>query len=65
MSDTSTGQKAVLPGHHELDENLYDLNEDERAFIKEQTGIQDDDELKAHVLQLQAEAYKVCNFRVT
>jgi hypothetical protein len=62
--DTSTPQtqKFVLPV---LDEDLYNLGEEERAFLKQQTGIQDDDELKAHVLQLQAEAYKVCNFRST
>jgi len=42
-----------------LDERLYDLTDDERSFFKQQTGIQDDDELKVHILQLQAEAYKV------
>ena len=44
-----------------LDERLYDLTDEERSFFKQQTGIQDDDELKAHILQVQAEAYKVCN----
>lgn len=44
-----------------LDERLYDLTDEERSFLKQQTGIQDDDELKAHILQVQAEAYKVCN----
>ena len=43
-----------------LDERLYDLTEDERTFFKQQTGIQDDDELKAHLFQVQAEAYEVC-----
>ena len=43
-----------------LDESLYDLTEEERAFFKQQTGISDDDELKAHILRLQAEAYEVC-----
>jgi hypothetical protein len=42
-----------------LDERLYDLTEDERTFFKEQTGIQSDDELKAHLFQVQAEAYEV------
>jgi hypothetical protein len=41
------------------DERLYDLTEDERAFFKQQTGIQSDDELKAHLIQVQAEAYEV------
>lgn len=42
-----------------LDERLYDLTEDERTFFKQQTGIQSDDELKAHLFQVQAEAYEV------
>jgi hypothetical protein len=43
-----------------LDERLYDLTEEERTFFKQQTGIQGDDELKAHLFQVQAEAYEVC-----
>jgi hypothetical protein len=43
-----------------LDESLYDLTKDERAFFKQQTGITDDDELKAHILRVQAEAFEVC-----
>ena len=43
-----------------LDERLYDLTEEERTFFKQQTGIESDDELKAHLLQVQAEAYEVC-----
>jgi len=38
---------------------LYDLTEEDRIFFKRQTGIQDDDELKAHILRVQAEAYEV------
>ena len=41
---------------------LLGLTDEERSFFKQQTGIQDDDELKAHILQVQAEAYKVCNY---
>jgi hypothetical protein len=43
-----------------LDERLYDLTEEEHTFFKQQTGIQSDDELKAHLFQVQAEAYEVC-----
>jgi hypothetical protein len=43
-----------------LDESLYNFAEDERTFLKQQTGILDDDELKAHVVRVQAEAYEVC-----
>ena len=45
-----------------LDESLYVLPEEERTFFKQQTGISDDDELKAHILRVQAEAYKVCTW---
>ena len=44
-----------------LDERLYDLTDEECSFFKQQTGIQDDDELKAHIVQVQAKAYKVCD----
>ena len=43
-----------------LDESLYRLTEEERAFFKQQTGILDDDELKAHIIRVQTEAYEVC-----
>ena len=49
------------PNTPALDERLYDLTDEERSFFKQQTEIQDDDEHKAHILQVQAEAYKVCN----
>ena len=45
-----------------LDERLYDLTEEERTFLKQQTGIQGDDELKAHIFQVQAEAYEVSRY---
>ncbi len=57
----STPQRSIqLSSNLALDENLYDLDEEERTFIKQQTGIPDDDELKAHILRVQAEAYEVC-----
>lgn len=48
-------QQPVLP----LDERLYKLDNAEITFFKQQTGINDDNELKAHMLSIQAEAYKV------
>jgi hypothetical protein len=45
-----------------LDENMYSLKEEEIAFYKQQTGIQDDEELKQHVLAVQKEAYDVRQF---
>jgi len=57
---SSTLQRSTREGLEvALDESLYNLSDEERAFFKQQTGIQDDDELKAHILQVQAEAYKV------
>jgi hypothetical protein len=48
-----------IPSYKALDERLYNLSDEERSFFKEQSGIQDDDELKAHIIQVQTEAYKV------
>ena len=42
-----------------LDEKLYSLDEEEAAFFKSQTGIDDDEELKRHILRSQKEAYEV------
>lgn len=42
-----------------LDPSLYKLEEDEAAFFKQATGIPDDEELKQHILRVQAEAYEV------
>jgi hypothetical protein len=54
--NTSTPQRSI----QSLDESLYDLTEEERTFFKQETGISDDDELKAHIFRVQAEAYEVC-----
>lgn len=62
MSDSSTPQGSTqLSPDMALDERLYDLTDEECSFFKQQTGIQDDDELKAHIVQVQAKAYKVCD----
>jgi hypothetical protein len=59
--NTSTPQMPTQPSPNlTLNGSLYDLTEEERAFFKQQTGILDDDELKAHIFRLQAEAYEVC-----
>lgn len=44
-----------------LNEELYKLRADEIAFYKAQTGIDDDEALRRHILACQAEAYKVCH----
>ena len=53
---TSSGNKVgwnVLP----LDSSIYFLQDDEKAFYKTHTGIQSDDELKQHILNVQSQAY--------
>ncbi|KAH9840205.1 uncharacterized protein C8Q71DRAFT_703050 [Rhodofomes roseus] len=45
-----------------LDESLYSLDEEESAFFKSQTGIEDDEALKSHILRVQKEAYEVWPF---
>ncbi|KAK0435190.1 hypothetical protein EV421DRAFT_1837206 [Armillaria borealis] len=42
-----------------LDAPLYTLTGDETAFFKVETGIQDDVQLKNHILSIQEEAYKI------
>ncbi len=37
------------------------LEEDERAFFKAMTKINDDAELERHILDVQAQAYQVCD----
>ncbi|KAF9817464.1 hypothetical protein IEO21_03421 [Rhodonia placenta] len=50
-----------------LDGKHYALDGEELAFFKSQTGIQDEHALKAHIMKVQTEAYKVhrysCIFR--
>jgi hypothetical protein len=53
---TSSGNKVswnVLP----LDPSIYFLLDTEREFYKARTGIQSDDELKQHILNVQSQAY--------
>ncbi|KAI0795120.1 hypothetical protein C8Q75DRAFT_712487 [Abortiporus biennis] len=49
-------EQAVSPP---LKEELYNLQPQEIEFFKQQTGIQDDDELKRHIIDVQKEAYAV------
>jgi hypothetical protein len=60
MSVNTPAQKNSTQRNHALDERFFLLTDEERTFFKQQTGIQDDEGLKAHILEVQAEAYKVC-----
>ena len=42
-----------------LDPSLYAPDEEEKAFMKTTTGIQDDEELKAHIFAVQRKAFGV------
>ena len=42
-----------------LDESLYAPDEEEKAFMKTTTGIQDDEELKRHIIAVQTKAFAV------
>lgn len=43
-----------------LDDSLYSLDPDELVFFQSQTGIRNEEELKAHILGVQVRAYEVC-----
>ncbi|KAH9933311.1 uncharacterized protein B0H18DRAFT_870613 [Fomitopsis serialis] len=45
-----------------LDESLYSLDEEESAFFKSLTGIDDDEALKQHILKVQNDAFEVWPF---
>ncbi|TFY68443.1 hypothetical protein EVJ58_g1016 [Rhodofomes roseus] len=42
-----------------LDDKYYDLSQDDAAFLKSHTGIENDEELKQHVKKIQVDAYQV------
>ena len=55
MSVTHEGSRWDLP----LDPSMYAPDEEEKASMKTTTGIQDDEELKAHILAVQKKAFSV------
>jgi hypothetical protein len=57
-----TFQTASIPA---ADTSLYSLTSEEAAFFKAQTGIDDDEDLKRHILEVQAKAYKVNHMQRT
>lgn len=48
-----------------LDDTGYGLDEEESKFFKSRTGIQDDAQLKEHLLKVQAEALAVREYDCT
>ncbi|THG92562.1 hypothetical protein EW026_g8378 [Hermanssonia centrifuga] len=61
MATTSLELKIVDPNsiRRPLDEKCYNLDNAEEEFIMRQTGIQDPQEVKKHVIAVQAEAYEI------
>ncbi|KAH8119900.1 hypothetical protein DFH11DRAFT_1685360 [Phellopilus nigrolimitatus] len=59
MSEPTTNPLADLP----LDPGLYAPSPEDVAFFKSQTGIEDDEELKQHVIAVQKEAWKVVQYQ--
>ncbi|KAG2154063.1 hypothetical protein DEU56DRAFT_751711 [Suillus clintonianus] len=48
-----------------VDTSLYNLSSEEAVFFKAQTGIDDDEDLKKHILEIQAKAYEARDNSVT
>ena len=55
QADVPKPSVGILP----LDETLYNIDDQAVEFMRAQTGIQDAEELKRHILAVQAEAYTV------
>jgi hypothetical protein len=53
---TETPGPGVVP---ELNPELYNLDAEESAFFKQQTGISDEAALKEHIISVQKEAYAI------
>jgi hypothetical protein len=47
-----------------LDEKLLSLTPEEIQFLKSQTGIEGDADLKLHILTVQKKAFSVCRISV-
>ncbi|KAG1750824.1 hypothetical protein EDB19DRAFT_1353312 [Suillus lakei] len=54
-----TYQAASIPPP---DDNLYSLSSEEVAFFKEQIGFDDEEDLKRHILEIQAKTYKLAPY---
>lgn len=48
--------KGFLP----LDPKLYNLSDEQLDFLRSLTGFENDDEMRQHVLTIQAQAYEIC-----
>jgi len=58
----SRSEDTALPIKRPLDPTLLSFNEEEAQFFKSLTGIDDDEELRKHVIQVQTKAYEVYSY---
>ena len=58
MPDTDAQIEARLRAL-QLDSTLLELGPEEEVFFKSETGIEDTEELKKHIIEVQEDAYKV------
>ncbi|EJD05463.1 uncharacterized protein FOMMEDRAFT_77875 [Fomitiporia mediterranea MF3/22] len=66
MSEIETPTNGVVSArlpNIKLDPSLYNPSEEELVFLKNQTKIEDEEELKQHVIAVQTEAWSVFNYK--
>jgi hypothetical protein len=56
----ASGDLHYEPPSVDLDPSLYNIDDEEKAFFQQLVGITDDEELKEHIIKVQAKAYEVC-----
>ena len=60
LNTKTTMSETYRPGWDKpLDPSIYDPDDEEIAFMKATTGIQNDEELKKHIFAVQAKAFSV------
>ncbi|KAG2154062.1 hypothetical protein DEU56DRAFT_436109 [Suillus clintonianus] len=64
MQDSSTMSLAdvTFSSIPKVDTSLYKLSPEEYVFFKAQIGIDDDEDLKKHILEIQAKAYEIAPY---
>lgn len=57
-ADSKVGDACQATSTPKEDTSLYSLSPKQAEFFKAQTGINDNEDLKKHILEVQAKAYK-------
>jgi hypothetical protein len=58
--DMASGELPYEAPSLNLDPSLYQLDDKEKAFFQQLIGITSDEELKEHIIKVQAKAFEVC-----